>query len=95
LILITKLDAPESELDQTARSVKTKPPLLALDDEGVNEIIRDQNSMKRTDLYDKMFSNQSVELMRGAFAKYVLMMRGGVLRDLRSQRILNFWSHVS
>lgn len=93
LILITKQDSPDSELDREARLVKAKPPLLTLDNKGVDEIISDQLKMKRSEFYEKMFDNQNVELMRGAFTKYVYMLRGGILRDLRAQRILNFWSH--
>jgi hypothetical protein len=91
--LVTKQEGVDSELDREARSVKIKPPLLALNDESVNEIIHDQNQLSRQEFYEKMNSQQNAELMRGAFAKYVYMMRGGILRDLRSQRILNFWSH--
>ncbi|KAI6184579.1 NADAR domain-containing protein [Aphelenchoides bicaudatus] len=93
LILITKQDPQDSELDQAARTVKAKPPLLALDNVGVDDIINDQYTMQRYDFYNKMFASQNVELMRGVFAKNVLSLRAGIMRDLRSQRILNFWSH--
>jgi hypothetical protein len=90
---MTKLDPPESELDQDARSTKTKPPLIALNDEDANEIINCQRNLSRSDFNEKMFAEQNVELMRGAFTKYVFMLRGGILRDLRAQRVLNFWSY--
>lgn len=71
MVLVTKQDMPDSELDQQARSIKTKPPLIAMNDENVNELINYQNTMSRQDFYDMMYTNHDVELMRGGFAKYM------------------------
>ena len=90
---MSKLEPPESELDQAARTIKAQPPsLVSLDDDGVNAIIDDQHELKRVAFVEYVSQEYSVEMMRGAFAKYVHMLRGGILRDLRAQRVLNYWS---
>ncbi|KAI6193875.1 NADAR domain-containing protein [Aphelenchoides besseyi] len=92
LILMSKLEPPESELDINARSVKIKPPLTSLNDEDVNRLINQQHRQKRAYFRDKTMAETNVEVLRGSYAKYVHLLRAGILRDLRAQRILNFWS---
>lgn len=87
---------PESELDTDARSVKTKPPLISLKDADVNELMRKQHDQTRAHFREKTANEQNVEVLRGTFVKYVHMLRAGMLRDLRAQRTLNYWSrHAS
>ncbi|CAD5225412.1 unnamed protein product [Bursaphelenchus xylophilus] len=95
LILATK-QQPDSELHRQACSVKAKPPLIALMDEEVNKIIHWQKEFPKHKFASKVANESNVEVARGAIVKYILMIRAGLLRDMRAQRILNFYSrHTS
>lgn len=91
LILTTKA-SPDTELHRQACSIKAKPPLIALMDEHIDEILVSQQELSKQDFRRKIVEEKNVELCRGAFTKQILMLRAGIMRDFRSQRILNFWS---
>ncbi|CAD5218461.1 unnamed protein product [Bursaphelenchus okinawaensis] len=95
LVLATKTQ-PDSELHRQASSTKAKPPLIALKDEEVNALMDWQNSLVKPKFDQKVTNESNVEVVKGAIVKYILMIRAGLLLDMRAQRTLNFYSrHTS